>query len=141
MRSRYGISIVAGAIVGVVVLGWLGRLATAAVAVALDHPANLSVPGMLEATVVGAVGGATGGFLLATIRNSGVGAPLSGVATGAALFALTATLAWMRGRLPLGPTVPQAATLIVVFALYLAFGTVLDAVVERRVREDAADSG
>jgi hypothetical protein len=53
-------------------------------------------------------------------------AVIRGVATGAVLFVLSATLAWVRGRLLVGASAIQAATVVVTAIVFVLYGIALD---------------
>jgi len=124
--------LLAGAVSGALILGLVARVATAGVALLAGLPANLSFRGMLESSVVGALLGVAGGFLLPVIgRALGRGGPLRGVVTGVVLFFCALLVAWARGRIQLDLSGPQPITLIVVFVAFLIYGIAADALLAR----------
>ena len=128
-------ALIAGAISGALVLGVLGKLALAVVALVTGLPTNLSPRGMLEAALIGAVVGALGGALLPTLRAAMPGAgPRRGVLLGMLLFVTTTSLALIAGLVRVEPLPVLSATLFVVVVTFIGFGLVLDRTVAHRSR-------
>jgi len=127
-------STLAGAATGVLVLGLVGRLATALVAVAAGRPSNLSARGLLEVAVIGALFGVVGGLLAWALRRALPGAGKArGVVVGGGLFAIALVWSWLGGHLePSGDGVWW--TLAVVGAVFLVYGLVLELWLEREAQ-------
>jgi hypothetical protein len=124
-RSSNARTVVTGAVLGAVVPGLGGRLATAVLAAALGVPANLSAVGLAEATLVGSIWGVVGATVLLAIDRSGFARLPRGVAAGAAPFVGSAMLAVAVGH---GPDLGRAegwATTLTAAAVFLLFGLAL----------------
>lgn len=117
----------AGAALGAAILGLLGRLATAALAVGLGHPANLGPRGLGESVVVGAVLGAVGGALVPLVRSRG-GAPgmRPGMVVGVLLFVVTTVTAVALGSVPGVLETTSLPTLVVVLVVFVIYGAALE---------------
>lgn len=127
-------AIVAGVVVGAVILGLVGRLAMAGMALAMGRDSNLSLRSVFEvvvlAMVVGAVGGVIRQVLGFWLHKPGV---VRGVSVGVSLFVLSGMLSWWAG----GGGGPQALTLtvptlLVVAALYILFGITIEKYMSKR---------
>jgi len=121
-----------GAAVGAVIVGLGGRCATAALAVVLGAPANLSASGLVESGIVGAVWGAVGALVLLGIDRTGPSHTPRGVSTGVVTFAGSVVLGWVFGHDPdLGRAEGRATTLTAA-AVFVLFGLALGRAVPRR---------
>jgi len=123
-----------GAVVGCVVLGLVGRGVTAGLALSMGREANLSLNGLVESAIVGAVFGAVGGLLLLPVRKlvpaAGAG---RGLLLGLLLFLGSLLLTRLLGRAAFDSSTTQALTLGVVAVVYIAYGVVLDGLFSRSV--------
>lgn len=63
------LAILAGAVSGAFVLGFVGRIVTAGVGLITSNPLNLSLAGLLEVVVVGLIVGTIGGVFFFIIKN------------------------------------------------------------------------
>ncbi|MDH3785894.1 MAG: hypothetical protein OEV00_11275, partial [Acidobacteriota bacterium] len=100
--NTYLEAVFVGGIAGIVVLGLVGRIATAVVAQAMGQPTNFTLSGLLEVTVVGAVVGALGGALFLFLRERLTFPGLMpAIVVGAVVFAASIFVPWLSGRMEL----------------------------------------
>jgi hypothetical protein len=127
-------ALAAGAIAGALVLGLIGRMATAAVALVTGHPPNLSLNGLLEVAVAGALLGILGGLLLLAFRRGRQTGVVRGVLVGVTLFLASVLASWLAGRVEFG--VPASGLMFSVVALvYAGWGLSADALLTRFERK------
>jgi hypothetical protein len=127
-------AIVVGAVCGAAILGFLGRLAMAGMALAMGRTPNLSLRGFVEvvvlATVVGAVGGVIRQLFGFWLHRSGV---VRGATVGVSLFVLTGMLSWWAGGSgELGTLSLSLPTLLMVAVMYVVFGITIEEFMVRR---------
>jgi len=125
------LALIAGGITGALVLGIAGRAVTAATALITGNSSNLSLMGLLEASVVGTLVGAVGGILLLVVRRMRRAAGFTrGALVGATLFLCTLLVSWVSGRIDFGiPT--SLLTLFVVAIVFVVYGVGADALLTR----------
>jgi hypothetical protein len=127
-------AVVVGALSGAVILGLLGRLAMAGLALAMGRASNLSLRSVLEvvviATVVGAVGGVIRQLLAFWLHRPGM---IRGVFVGISLFVLSGMLSWWAGGFDeLGTLTLSLPTLVMVAVVYVVFGITIEELLVRR---------
>jgi hypothetical protein len=118
-------SVATGAAVGAVILGLGGRLATAAVALVLGVPANLSAAGLVESVIVGSIWGAVGTMVLVGEDRTRASRAPRGVVTGIVTFLGSMLFATALGH---GPDLGRAegrVTTLTVAAVFVLFGLAL----------------
>jgi hypothetical protein len=122
-------AVLAGAVAGAVVLGAIGRIAVAGVALIIEGPVNISARGVLEVVVVGVLVGAIGGILLLPVRSLVRGGRvIRGLVLGAVLFIASFLLSLLRGWTSLSfSRNPLPLTLVTVAAVYVIFAITADA--------------
>lgn len=127
----------AGALLGGLVLGLVGRLATASIALLASREPNLSTMGVAESVGLGLLVGLLGGILLLPVRGLLPDRPVvRGVAVGAALF--LGSLLFLDRQAVVEHVWLRAITLSTVFAIYAAFGVTLDRIVSRTAGDSRA---
>jgi len=129
-------AVLAGAIAGVVVLGVIGRVVMAGVALVTGSPLNISMRGLLEVLFVGVLVGAIGGFLLLPVRSVVRGGQMArGAVLGALLFlgSFLFSLLW-RMCLSSSQTV-LPLTLVVVGVLFVIYGIAVEVLMTRLERD------
>lgn len=115
-------AVAVGALVGALILGIAGRLATALVAVATGYPANLSLAGIFQVAISGAIFGAVGGlFLLLSGRILPDRPALAGLSVGIVLFLLSLALTYFSRGMTLEMDGPLPLTLAVSALVFVAF--------------------
>jgi len=125
-------AICAGAVAGGIVLGLLGRAATAAVAAGMGRPIHLSARGLLEVAALGVIVGAIGGALLPMLRHRRhLPGPVPGFIVGTAVFVGSVFVAWLSRRIELTATGPLPMTLAAVSVVCLSYGVVASALLAR----------
>ena len=127
---RLGTALLAGAVVGLVILGVGGRIAMRIIAIVAGQAPGFSVGGTLDVLLLGALWGAPGGpIVLALPRLIARQRLVCGVALGALGFAVAMLTVGRQLSGPVaGPRVwPIAVALCA--ALFLAYGIVVDIVV------------
>lgn len=130
--ERVVAAFIAGATVGTVVLGVLGRIAMAGLALAQGSPLNLSLAGFGQVVIYGAVLGAVGGFVaLPTRMHLPANHYLRSVVVAAVLFVGSFLFPLMRGRISLGSGGEQAFTLVVAAAVFVIYASILDSIMNR----------
>jgi len=111
---RIGLALLAGAIVGVIVLGIFGRLTFSVLAVVAGQPLNFSVMGVFEVLIISAIIGALGGGLfLLLINRHWFTRVVSGLISGLILFIFSVAVFTVIGVLYWG-------TPIVLFTVFLS---------------------
>lgn len=127
------------ALTGALILGLAGRAAMAAVAWATGYPVNLSPRGLVEVTVVGALMGTAGGFVLVAFRRLPRLARIRrGVFVGGTLFAGSLLVSSVSGKTSFGASA-SFVTLFVVAVIFVVFGVAADLLLTR-FRGDADSS-
>ncbi len=122
----------AGALSGALILGIAGRAATASLAHLYSFPLNLSLKGVLEAIILGAVVGGLGGLLLNVLQRGWNRHPIfAGMTVGVILFGVTTLLFLIRGRFTIDLSLLQSLTLAVAFILFLVYGITVAALSAR----------
>lgn len=117
------LALLAGAVSGTLILGIVGRAATAGVSLVTGNSLNLSLRGVLEVMIVGAVVGAIGGLLLLTLRSVCRGNKLAlGIIVGLLLFVCSTLLVLVSGMLAFDKSFVQFFTLGVVAAVFVIYG-------------------
>jgi len=124
----------AGAITGALVLGLVGRAATAALALVTGNPMNLSLTGLLEVVLAGALLGLLGGLLLLAFRRGRQTGLVRGVLVGLTLFLASVLASWLAGRVDLGVTT-SLLTVSVVAVVYVGWGLSADTLLTRFERK------
>jgi len=125
-------ALIAGAVAGALVLGIAGRGATAGVALVTGNALNLSLRGVLEVVIAGALVGAIGGVLLLVLKSVCSGARLArGAIVGVVLFACSVLVSWVSGKIALSVDSTQLLTLIVVAIMFIVYGVCADALLAR----------
>lgn len=123
-------ALAAGALAGALVLGLLGRVATAGIAVAVGRDLNLSLRGILEVFALGLVVGGVGGLFLVPVRRL---FPASRAARdlllGVALFAASFLVFLLQGGAVLGGL--TLLTTVVVAGVYVLYAYLTDALLAR----------
>lgn len=125
-------ALIAGAVAGALVLGIAGRGATAGVALVTGNALNLSLRGVLEVVIAGALVGAIGGVLLLVLKSVCGGARQArGAIVGVVLFACSVLVSWVSGKIALSVDSTQLLTLIVVAIMFIVYGVCADALMAR----------
>jgi len=125
-------ALVAGAVTGALILGIAGRGATAVVSLLSGSPLNLSLRGVSEVVIVGTLVGAIGGVLLLVLKSVFRGAgPARGAMVGVVLFACSALVSWVKGKVAFSVAPTQLFTLIVAVTIFIVYGVCLDALMAR----------
>ena len=125
------VAILLGAAVGALVLGLGGRAATAGLALITSREVNLSLHGLLEVLLLGAVIGGVGGLLLLLVRRlPRLGRAGRGMLLGAGLFLASGLVSWFSCGMKLGMGV-QPYTLAAVALVFLIYGFALDGLFTR----------
>ena len=131
------IALISGAAAGAVVLGIVGRMATAGVAYITGNTTNLSLSGVLEILIVGTLAGTLGGLLLLIVkRRCGAGRFGRGAITGISLFASSLLLSWAKEKIELSTNSTQLFSLIVVVIIFIAYGVCADALLARLEKDN-----
>jgi len=121
-----------GAVTGALVLGIIGRAATAGVGLITGNALNLSLKGGLEAVIVGTLVGAVGGFLLLLLRSVQGGSELArGITVGAILFVCSYLVAWISGKITFSLSSIKLFTIGVVAIMFIVYGVFADALLTR----------
>lgn len=137
--ERIVAALIAGGTVGTLVLGVLGRLAMAGVALAEGSPLNLTLAGFGQVVIYGAVLGAVGGLAALPTRTHFPGNHyLRSVIVAAVLFVGSFLFPLMRGRIRLGSGSEQAFTLVLAAAIFLVYASILDTIMNRLDRGSSA---
>ncbi|MDH3628720.1 MAG: hypothetical protein OES25_13825 [Acidobacteriota bacterium] len=130
--NTYLEAVFVGGIAGIVVLGLVGRIATAVVAQAMGQPTNFTLSGLLEVTVVGAVVGALGGALFLFLRERLTFPGLMpAIVVGAVVFAASIFVPWLSGRMELATLGASPATLVVAALVCLGYGVTVHGILAR----------
>jgi len=127
---RLGTALLAGAVVGLVILGVGGRIAMRVIAIVAGQAPGFSVGGTLAVVLLGGMWGAPGGPIVLALRRV---IPRSAVLRGVVLGAMGFGVAMLTvGRALSGPVTGPGVWPIAVAlcaALFLAYGIVVDLVV------------
>jgi len=118
------LSVIAGAISGILFLGILGRLFTMIFEFTARNNSNISISGIFEVIIIGLIVGAIGGFLYYIFSNSKQRSKtVNGLMTGFIMFLSTTIFMFLTGRASLGiaPVYLMLAAAVIVFALYGLF--------------------
>jgi hypothetical protein len=127
MRS----AVIAGATVGALILGLAGRAAMAGIALLEGVATNLTLRGVLETLILGALMGAVGGAsLLEAGRRLGLTGIGAGLLVGAALFTGSLAVSWLGGAMQ-GAGLASLPTLGVAAVFFLAYGAATERVLRR----------
>jgi len=118
------LTVVAGAISGILVLGIFGRIVTTCIEFTMRNKIHYSLPGLFEIVLVGLIVGAIGGFVyfiikyLYQIRNLTIG-----LFVGLIMFLCSTIYMVLTDRVAfgIGPTYLLLAMAIIVFILYGIF--------------------
>jgi hypothetical protein len=114
------LSMLSGAIAGVIILGLVGRFAIAIVSSLIGSNMNLSLSGIFEALMIGTV---TGGLLHLLIgRIEYFSRNVQGIVIGSILFALSLVISILFTKMNIDFTGPQFFSLITIFGVYVAYG-------------------
>lgn len=119
-------AMLAGGIAGTLILGVVGRLVMAGVALVAGRDLNLSFRGLIEVIIIGAVWGGLGGLVLVVIRS--LVAPTRRAHTltlAAVLFGASFLAFCVRGRILLDPVL--LLTLAAAVALFILYSLTTDA--------------
>jgi len=125
MKNERGIfsALLSGVISGVLVLGIIGRLAIASVAIGRGSSMNLSLRGVLEVIILGVIMGAIGGILLFIIKKMlWVNGLVSGIMIGLILFVFSVVFALLSGRIVLGMSLDQWVTMLIALTMFAIYG-------------------
>jgi hypothetical protein len=121
-----------GAALGVVVLGLGGRAVTAGIAIVAGRETHLSLLGLTEVVLLGAVVGVLGSLLLQALRRpNSLDRVSRGLVVAAVLFFGSLLFAWFVRGMGFVENAVQPFTLIAVAVVFGIYGIALDAVVDR----------
>lgn len=143
MKSRDSIliALAAGAAVGALILGLVGRAATAGLALARGAPTNLSLAGVAQVIVYGAVLGALGSLAaLPTRAHFPESHCARSALVAAVLFVGSLLFPLVRGRIRLGAGEAQLLTLVVAAAIFFVYALMLDSLLDRLERGPRGDA-
>lgn len=117
------ISMLSGAITGVVILGLVGRFAMVTVSLLVGSNTNLSLSGIYEAVMIGSVIGVLGGLLYIPIgKIKSFSKFVQGITIGLILFTLSLTLSTLFSRIKIDISAAQLLTLITILGVYIVYG-------------------
>jgi len=121
-----------GAVSGILILGVVGRAATAGIALVTGNSINLSLRGALEVVAIGAFIGAIGGILLLVFRNLCRGNGIAcGIIAGLVLFICSTIFLSVDGKFAFNMSVMQVFTLSVVAAVFMIYGVFTSKLIKR----------
>ncbi len=116
-------SMLSGAIAGVVILGLVGRFAMVIVALLVGSNASLSLSGIYEAVIVGTVIGVLGGLLHIPIgKIKGFSKLVQGITIGLILFTLSIMLSTLFSKIKIDISGAQLLTFTTIFGVYIVYG-------------------
>jgi hypothetical protein len=122
------LALLTGAVMGALVLGITGRMATAVITLITGHEPNLSLSGGLEAVIVGTLIGAVGGILMLAVSRFHGGSKLARGATVGGMLAICSRLgASIFGKITLGVSSIRPVMLGIVAVMYAVYGIGADA--------------
>jgi len=131
-RKLLPAALLAGALAGALVLGLVGRAATAGLAYAIGQDTNLSLRGLIEVLMVGLLVGGVGGLLLLPVRRLFPASRTTrNLALGILLFAGSSLAVFLRGRPGFAVGGLTLVTAAVVAAVYVLYAFTADALLGR----------
>ena len=117
------LALLAGAVSGALVLGIVGRAATAGVALVIGNSLNLSLKGILEVVIVGMFVGAVGGVLLLMLKNVFRGNGLAlGIIVGLIMFVCSTIFVIISGRVTFDMSFIQFFVFGVLTFIFVIYG-------------------
>ena len=126
------LALLAGAVSGALVLGIVGRAATAGVALVIGNSLNLSLKGILEVVIVGMFVGAVGGVLLLMLKNVFRGNGLAlGIIVGLIMFVCSTIFVIISGRVTFDMSFIQFFVFGVLTFIFVIYGILLSALFTR----------
>ena len=121
-----------GAASGILILGVVGRAATAGIALATGNSINLSLRGVLEVVIIGAFVGTIGSILLLVFRSVCRCDGLAwGILVGLTLFVFSTLFAIVSGKFAFNMSVMQVFILGVVATVFMLYGVVASKLIMR----------
>jgi len=126
------LALLAGAVSGALVLGIVGRAATAGVAFVIGDSLNLSLKGVLEVVIIGMFVGAVGGVLLLMLKNVFRGDGLTlGVIVGLIMFVCSTIFVIISGRVTFDMSFIQFFVFGVSIFIFVIYGILSSALLTR----------
>jgi len=126
------LALLAGAVSGALVLGIVGRAATAGVALVIGDSLNLSLKGVLEVVIIGMFVGAVGGILLLMLKNVFRGDGLTlGVIVGLIMFVCSTIFVIISGRVTFDMSFIQFFVFGVSIFIFVIYGILSSALLTR----------
>ena len=126
------LALLAGAVSGALVLGIVGRAATAGVAFVIGDSLNLSLKGVLEVVIIGMFVGAVGGILLLMLKNVFRGDGLTlGVIVGLIMFVCSTIFVIISGRVTFDMSFIQFFVFGVSIFIFVIYGILSSALLTR----------
>lgn len=121
-----------GAVSGILILGVVGRAATAGIALVTGNYINLSLRGALEVLVIAAFIGAIGGIMLLVFKYVCRGNGLAnGILAGLALFICSILFVSVAGKFAFNMSFMQVFTLGIVAAVFMIYGVLTSKLIMR----------
>ena len=125
-------SILSGAIAGAIILGLMGRFALSIVSLSMGKSTNLSLSGMSEALIAGAIIGVVGGlFHTQTSKMKYFSNSIRNIILGTTLFAISVFVSVLFMNLRVDFSVDQIFTFITIICMYIVYGFSLDIMINR----------
>ena len=116
---------------GALILGIVGRMSMAGVALFTGNTLHISMRGVLEVVIVGALVGAAGGILLLVLRRVyGVAGLVRGIIVGIVMFACSVLVYLLNGKSDYGLSHTQLLTVIVAAIIFMVYGICVDALLK-----------
>ena len=126
------LALLAGAVSGALVLGTVGRAATAGVALVIGNSLNLSLKGVLEVVIVGMFVGAVGGVLLLMLKNVFRGNRLAlGIIVGLIMFVCSTIFVIISGRVAFDMSFIQFSMFGILAFIFVIYGILSSALLTR----------
>lgn len=127
MRRGILLAVVAGAVSGVMILGLVGRLAMALIALAVGVEMNLSGRGMVEVMTLGLLIGVAGGVALFAMRRMSHAPRFAhGVTLGILLFLGSVVFESLGGGVTATTWSTYPLTIVVVGVVFIAYGVEME---------------
>lgn len=127
MRRGILLAVVAGAVSGIMILGLVGRLATALIALAVGVEMNLSGRGIFEVMTLGMVVGVVGGVVLFAMRRVARSPRVAhGVTLGIVLFVGSLVFESLGGGVTATTWSTYPLTIVVVGVVFIAYGVEME---------------
>jgi len=125
-----------GAIAGSLILGLAGKIIMAILSLLVGSSTNLSLPGIFEAMIFGAVMGTVGGLLATGIKKiENLKRLNQSLVIGITLYAISILLSSLLSKIKINFFGLQFLTLIVVFGMYILYGFCITNLINRIIKK------